>query len=76
MIIIEGKDATYCGNPSILYNAHSYVKTFVEKAKEDSFFIISLSPAEKEKYKNDFELIDSIYGLSEEEQKYYKKFLK
>lgn len=69
MIIME-KKAIFCGSQSVIFNAHSYIKEFIEKSKEDPLFIENLNSEEKEKYRNDFKLIDDINGLSEEEQKY------
>lgn len=69
MVIMEG----YCGSQSVLLEVHSYIRKFIEESKKDPLFIKNLDLEEKEKYRNDFRLIDDIYGLSEEEQKYYEK---
>lgn len=73
MMIIMGKKATYCGSQSVLFEAHGYIRKFIEESKKDPLFIKNLDLEEKEKYRNDFRLIDDIYGLNDEEQKYYEK---
>ncbi len=76
MMVVFGKKATYCGSQDLIFTAKQFVIEFVEKSKENPNFIKTLGSKEKTLYKNDFELIDNIYGLSDEEQQFYKKLKK
>lgn len=73
MAIIEGANAIYCGDPVALHNAYLSVKEFIGKAKRDPFFVVTLSAEEKEKYRANFETIETIFGFNDEEREYRKK---
>ena len=73
MVVIMGKKTVYCGNQQNLFTAKQYINKFIEESKENPNFIKTLDLKEKMLYRNDFELIDNIYGLSDEEQQFYEK---
>lgn len=67
-VIIEGLNGTFIGNQDTIFAAHASVKEAIERINNHE--VISNSNAKN--YLVAFELIKTLHGLNENQQKYYE----